>query len=87
VREGTGVSLGISAVIVSFGVFLASILVVTLYVAISIYAIVVWIANASNHPNPVVILLLVVGSVGLWVSLLGTGIHFLGRSMTPKRRT
>ncbi len=86
-REGTGASLGVSAAIVSFGVFLGSILVVTLYVAISVYAIATWIANASNHVNPVTILLLVVGSVALWVVLLGVGIHFLGRSMTPRRRT
>jgi hypothetical protein len=85
-REGTGISSLIAGAIVAFGIFLGAILVITIYTAITVYAIVKWIGSASDPANPVVILLIVVVSTGLFVTLLGLAINFAGRSMTPRRR-
>jgi hypothetical protein len=85
-REGTGASSFIAGAIVAFGMFLGAVLVVTIYTAITVYAIVKWIGSASDPANPVVILLIVVLSTGTFVTLLGLAINFVGRSMTPRRR-
>jgi hypothetical protein len=85
-REGTGASSVIAGTIVAFGVFLGAVLVIAIYTAITVYALVKWIGSAPEAANPVVILLIVVLSTGTFVTLLGLAINLFGRSMTPRRR-
>lgn len=85
-REGTGASTVIAGMIVAFGMFLGAVLALTIYTAITVYAIVKWIGAASDAANPVVILLIVVLSTGTFATLLGLAINLVGRSMTPRRR-
>jgi hypothetical protein len=85
-REGTGTSTVIAGAIVAFGVFLGAILAITIYTAITVYAVVKWIGSASDTANPVAILLIVVLSTATFVTLLGLAINLAGRSMTPRRR-
>jgi uncharacterized membrane protein required for colicin V production len=85
-REGTGTSGVIAGMIVVFGMFLGAVLATTIYAAITVYVIVKWIGSASDAANPVVILLLVVLSTGMFVTLLGLAINLIGRSMTPRKR-
>jgi hypothetical protein len=85
-REHTGIALAIAGAVVGFFTTLAAALVVLLWTALSIYAIVKWIGSAPDEPSATTLLLVVVGLVtGLTLVLAGT-IAFIGRPMTPRRR-
>jgi F0F1-type ATP synthase membrane subunit a len=85
-REGTGTSSVIAGTIVAFGMALGAVLAITIYISITVYAVVKWIGSSSDAANPVVILLIMVVSTGTFVTLLGLAINLFGRSMTPRRR-
>jgi hypothetical protein len=85
-REHTGVALAIVAAVVGFFATLATVLVVLLWTAVSIYAIVKWIGSAPDEPSATTLLLVVVGIVtGLTLALAGA-VALVGRPMTPRRR-
>ncbi|MGI8616852.1 MAG: hypothetical protein ACR2L4_08765 [Actinomycetota bacterium] len=83
-REGTGTSVFIA--LGAFAVFsmLAWVLVVLLWIALSIYAIVE--AIGDGRPSALAVLLIVVLLVGGLVTLAAVGFGLVGKSLTPKKR-
>jgi protein-S-isoprenylcysteine O-methyltransferase Ste14 len=85
-REGTGISAGITGAMVAFFVALAGLLVVTTYLLVSVYAIVKLVGDREGHPDPAT---LIVGFVLLVTTLvvgLMVGIRYLGRSLSSRSR-
>jgi hypothetical protein len=79
---GIGVAIGI--MIVAFFAFFPFVLIVVSYLFLTGYAIVRAIgAGGGENAVPIVVGFVLITS--LFVILLGVGIHFIGRSFTPKR--
>jgi len=84
-RGSRGIGLAIAGIIVAFLAALPAIFIATLYVFITIYAIVRAIGPGAGE-NPVVIVVGFVLITSAFALLLGVTVHFVGRSLTPKRR-
>lgn len=82
--ESRGIGLTIAGFIVAFFVALPFVFLVVLYVFITIYAIVRAIGPGAGE-NPVAIVVGFALITSALVILLGLMIHFVGRSLTPKR--
>lgn len=82
--QSRGIGLTIAGFIVAFFVALPFVFVVVLYVFITIYAIVRAIGPGAGE-NPVAIVVGFALITSALVILLGLMIHFVGRSLTPKR--
>ena len=85
-REHTGVAIAVAAVVTTVLTMLAWLLVVVVWTALTIYALVKWIGSAPDAASPTTVLLIVVGIVTAFVLLLTVPIALVGRSMTPRRR-
>ena len=83
-REGTGTGLLVALGSLSIYSLLAWVLVVLLWVALSVYALVEMIGD--GHPSPVAVLLIVVLLVGTLVTLAAVGIGYVGKSLTQRKR-
>ena len=59
---------------------------VSIWIMVSIYAIVKWAGSAPDQPNPVVLVVGVASLVMLFVVLIAVGVGLLGRAMNPKKR-
>jgi hypothetical protein len=83
-REGTGT--GLLVALGSLGIYslFAWVLVVLLWIALSVYALVEMIGD--GRPSPVAVLLIVVLLVGTLVTLAAVGIGLVGKSLTPRKR-
>lgn len=83
-REGTGT--GLVVALGALGVFslFAWVLVVLLWLALSIYAVVEWIGD--GRPSAIAVLLIVVLLVGGLVTIAAVGFGLIGKSLTPKKR-
>ena len=80
-----GIGVGIGIMIVAFFAFFPFVLIVVQYLFITGYAIVRAIGSGDGeNAVPVVVGFVLITS--LFVILLGGAIHFIGRSITPKRR-
>jgi uncharacterized membrane protein YjgN (DUF898 family) len=79
-----GIGLAIAGVIVAFFAILPFIFIVALYVFVTIYAIVRAIGPGAGE-NPVAIIVGFVLVTSVFAILLGVTIHFVGRSITPKK--
>ncbi len=80
-----GVGVAIAGMIVTFCVALPFVMLAVLYLFVTVYAIVRAIGPGAGE-NPVTI---VVGFVLITTTLavmLGIAIHFVGRSLTPRKR-
>ena len=84
-RGSNGIGLAIAGVIVAFFATLPAIFIATLYLFITIYAIVRAIGPGAGE-NPVVIVVGFMLITSAFALLLGITIHFVGRSLTPKKR-
>ena len=84
-RGSNGIGLAIASVIVAFFATLPAILIAMLYLFITIYAIVRAIGPGAGE-NPVVIVVGFVLITSALALLLGITVHFVGRSLTPKKR-
>ena len=86
-REGgsNGIALAIAGISVAFLATLPFILIAFLYLFITIYAIVRAIGPGAGE-NAVVIVVGFVLITSMFAVLLGVTIHFVGRSLTPKKR-
>jgi len=86
VRRGgsSGIGLGIAGIIVAFFAILPFVFIVVLYLFLTIYAIVRAIGPGAGE-NPVTIVVGFVLITSVFPILLGVTIHFIGRSLTPKR--
>jgi hypothetical protein len=80
-----GIGLAIAGAIVAFFATLPFVLIVTLYVFLTIYAIVRAIGPGAGE-NPVTIVVGFVLITSVFAVLLGVTIHLIGRSLTPKKR-
>jgi hypothetical protein len=67
-------------------VVLAWLLVVLMWTALTIYALVKWIGSAPDTASATTVLLIVVGLVTGLALLLTLPIALVGRSMTPRRQ-
>lgn len=79
-----GIGLAIAGVIVAFFATMPFLLVAVLYVFLTIYAIVRAIGPGAGE-NPVTIVVGFVLVTSVFAILLGVAIHFVGRSITPKK--
>jgi hypothetical protein len=86
VHENRFAALGVAAVSVIFFMLLAFLLVVTVWIALSVYALVKAIGSAPDDASPRTVLLIVVGLVGLFTLGFAGGVRLLGRSMVTRRR-
>jgi hypothetical protein len=80
-----GIGLAIAGTILAFFVSLPFVSIVVLYVFLTIYAIVRAIGPGSGE-NPVTIVVGFVLITSLFAILLGVTVHYVGRSLTPKKR-
>lgn len=85
-REHTGIALAIAGAVVTFMTMLAAVLVVLLWTALTVYAIVKAIGSAPDSASATTVLLIVVGLVTTLTLTLAGAIALVGRSMTPRRR-
>jgi hypothetical protein len=81
----SGIGLAIAGSIVAFFATLPFVLVVVLYVFLTIYALVRAIGPGAGE-DPITIVVGFVLITSALVILLGVTIHFVGRSLTPKKR-
>jgi len=85
-RENVGPSIGIAAV-AAFGYAIwAWILVVLLWVAVTIYALVKLIGAPNDHPSATTLLVTLVGVMTFWPVAISLGIYLIGRSMRSSKR-
>lgn len=80
-----GMGLAVGGVIVVFFVSLPFVLLVSLYVFVTIYAIVRAIGPGAGE-NAIAIVVGFVLITSVFVVLLGVTIHLVGRSLTPRKR-
>ena len=85
-REHTGVAIAIAGLTTFFLTSLAAVLVVLLWTALTIYALVKWIGSAPDAASPTTVVLIVVGLVTALTLALAGSIALIGRSMTPLGR-
>jgi len=85
-HEHRGLSIAIALASLGFFAMLAFVIVVAIWVALSIYALVKMIGSAPHSADPTVVLLIVTLLVSALVAGLGGGIALLGRPMTPRKR-
>lgn len=79
-----GIGIAVAGIVVAFFVALPFILIAVLYLFMTIYAIVRAIGPGAGE-NAVTIVVGFVLLTSVFVILLGVVIHFVGRSITPKR--
>jgi hypothetical protein len=80
-----GIGLAIAGIIVAFFATLPFLLVAVLYLFVTIYAIVRAIGPGAGE-DPVTIVVGFVLITSVFAILLGVAIHFVGRSLTPKKQ-
>lgn len=85
-REHTGIALGIAGAVTSLLTLFAAFLVVLVWVALSIYALVKWIGSAPDSASPTTVALILVGLVTALALVVALPVVILGRSMTPPKR-
>ena len=61
-------------------------LVVLLWTALTVYALVKWIGSAPDAASPTTVVLIVVGLVTALALALAGSIALIGRSMTPRKQ-
>ena len=84
-RGSNGIGLTIAGVIVAFFTTLPGIYIAMLYLFITIYAIVRAIGPGTGENAEVIVVGFVLITSALPL-LLGITVHFVGRSLTPKKR-
>jgi hypothetical protein len=85
-REGTGVSLGVAGVFVTFFTLLGALLVFLGYTLISVYAIVKLLGGREDHANPTVVIVGFVLLTSVLVAALLVGVRYLGGSLNERKR-
>jgi hypothetical protein len=83
-REGTGTGLFVALGSFTLYTVLAWVLVVLLWIALSVYAIVEMIGD--GRPSPLAVLMIAVLLVATLVTLAAVGVGYVGKGLTPKKR-
>jgi hypothetical protein len=86
VREHRGLAIAIAVVVVVFLAALPFLVPTTIWIALTIYAIVKASGSAPEQANGTVVVLSIVGIVSFFTLAIAAAIALLGRAMTPKRR-
>ena len=85
-REHTGTSIAIAAVTTIAYTIWAGVIAIVLWLCLTVYAIVKWIGAPADHASPRTVLLLMAGTVSLYVVLVALAIYAIGRPMHDKKR-
>jgi hypothetical protein len=85
-HENRGIAIGIAVAAVCFLAALPFLVPTTIWIVLSIYAIVKGIGSAPEHPDPAAVVLAIVGIVSFFTFAIAATVALLGRAMTPKRR-
>jgi hypothetical protein len=85
-REHTGIAIAVAAVVTTVLTLLAWLLVVLMWTALTIYALVKAIGSAPDGASATTVVLVVVGLVTALALLLTVPIALVGRSMTPRKK-
>ena len=85
-REHSGQSLAIAGIAALGYAIWAAVLVVLLWLAVTIYAIVKWIGAPEDHASPLTVFLLMVGNITLFVLLLTLALYLIGKPMRYGKR-
>lgn len=84
-REHTGTAVGI-ALVATFGYTIwAAVIAIIAWLSLTIYAIVKWIGEPSDHASPLTVLLLMVANVTLFVVLLSLSLYVVGKPMRYRK--
>jgi hypothetical protein len=86
VREHRGLAIVITVVAVGALAALPVLVPTTIWIALSIYAIVKALGSAPEQADPAAVVLTIVGIVSFFTLAIAGAIALLGRGMTPKRR-
>ena len=88
--QGRGTLRGVGIALGAFSTFFYTAIVwltvFTLWIVISVYAIVKWAGNANDEPNPVVIVVGAAMVVVLFTILFAATVSLIGRATNPKKR-
>ena len=85
-HEHRGLSIGIAVVALGFLTALPFLVPTTIWIALTIYAIVKGAGSGPEQADPAAVLLTIVGIVTFFTLAIAAAIALLGRAMTPKRR-
>jgi len=85
-REHTGAAIGVAAALTFFATILAWLLVVLVWTALTIYAVVKWVGSAPEGASATTVLLVIVGLVSALTLLMTLPVALVGRSLTPRKR-
>jgi hypothetical protein len=85
VREDRGIAIGIAAVAALFLAALPFLLPTTIWIVLTVYAIVKAAGSASVGADPAAVVLSIVGIVTLFTLAIAGAVALLGRAMTPKK--
>src|SRR5262249_26813658 len=81
-----GVAIGIAVVAAFFLASLPFLIPTTIWLALTVYAIVKGAGSAPEQADPAVVLLTIVGIVSFFTVAIAAAIALIGRGMTPKKR-
>ncbi len=84
-REHTGIAIAVAGVVTTLMTMFAGVLVVLMWTALTIYALVKAIGSAPDAASPTTVLLIVVGLVTALALVLTLPIALVGRAMTPRK--
>ena len=84
-RENTGPAIAIAAILTMGYMVWASVIVVLMWLALTVYAVIQWIGH-DQHADPAIVLLIMVANVVVFLLLLYLGVYLIGRSMQYKKR-
>jgi hypothetical protein len=86
VHENRGIAIGIAVVAALFLASLPFLIPTTIWLALTVYAIVKGAGSAPEQPDPAVVALTIVGIVSFFTVAIAAAVTLLGRGMTPKKR-
>ena len=85
-HENRGLAIGIAVVAALFLASLPFLIPTTIWLALTVYAIVKGAGSAPEQADPAVVLLTIVGIVSFFTVAIAAAIALIGRGMTPKKR-
>lgn len=85
-REDRGIAIGIAAVAALFLAALPFLLPTTIWIVLTVYAIVKASGSAPGGADPAAVVLSIVGIVTFFTLAIAGAVALLGRAMTPKKK-
>ena len=85
-REDRGIAIGIAAVAALFLAALPFLLPTTIWIVLTVYAIVKASGSAPVGADPAAVVLSIIGIVTFFTLAIAGAVALLGRAMTPKKK-